>query len=212
MDESILLFFNGHHTAYWDDVVMAATYRFTWIPMYVMLAYAIARSERWRTALLTVLAIALTIVIADRVGAGMIRPWAERLRPSAEANPLSQYIQLVDGYRGGLYGMPSCHAANTVGLVTIISLLYRHRAVMWTLTVWALIQMWTRMYLGVHYPTDILAGTMVGIGAALISWTLWRWAYQRWVSTDGTVRPRAQLKHTLPFFVTLAALTVWCMI
>ena len=83
MDETLLLLINGLHSEYWDGVVMATTYRFTWIPLYVVMAYCILRSEGWRKGLLTVIGIALTIVIADQLGAGIIRPLCERLRPTA---------------------------------------------------------------------------------------------------------------------------------
>lgn len=206
MDETLLLLINGLHSEYWDGVVMATTYRFTWIPLYVVMAYCILRSEGWRKGLLTVIGIALTIVIADQLGAGIIRPLCERLRPTALANPLSRHLHIVDGYRGGLYGMPSCHAANTTGLVAFLALRYRHTPLLLMMSVWAMIQMYTRMYLGVHYPTDILAGIGVGLSAALVSHCLWRVAYRR---LYGGTPHRDSLSPSLPVFVAMAAYVVF---
>lgn len=206
MDETLLLLINGLHNEYWDGVVMATTYRFTWIPLYVVMAYCIMRSEGWKNGLLAVIGIALTIVIADQAGAGIIRPLAERLRPTAIDNPLSQHLHIVDGYRGGRYGMPSCHAANTVGLVAFLALRYRHTPFILMMSVWAMIQMYTRLYLGVHYPTDILAGIGVGLFAALVSHCLWHLAYRR---LNGEAPRRERLSPAMPVFVVMAAYVVF---
>lgn len=185
MDETLLLLVNGCHNAYWDEVMWMLTYRFTWIPLYFAIAYTVVRTVGWRRGLLFVVSVALTIVIADQVGSHVIRPWAERLRPSNADNPLSSMIHLVHDYRGGAYGMPSCHAANTVGLLTIVCWQFRHRALMALLTVWMLSQIYSRMYLGVHYPTDLLVGAVIGV----VSGSAMAWVYRtlvvRWLHEDG---------------------------
>lgn len=208
MDETLLLLINGCHNDYWDEVMWMLTYRFTWIPLYFAIAYAVVRTVGWRRGLLFVVSVALTIVVADQVGSHIIRPWAERLRPSNVDNPLSSMIHLVHDYRGGAYGMPSCHAANTVGLLTIVCWQFRNRLLTCTLTLWMLSQIYSRMYLGVHYPSDLLVGAVVG----LVSGTLMAWVYRksvvRWIGEDCDIVMMGHKEAMTPVAVVLATLGV----
>lgn len=208
MDETLLLLINGCHNTYWDEFMWMLTYRFTWIPLYIAIAYAVMRTVGWRRGLLFIVSVALTIVLADQVGSHIIRPWAERLRPSNADNPLSAMIHLVHDYRGGAYGMPSCHAANTVGLLTIVCWQFRNRLLTSVLTLWMLSQVYSRMYLGVHYPSDLLVGAVIG----LVSGTLMAWAYRkgtkRYLHEDGGIVPMAQREAMAPTAVFLATLIV----
>lgn len=95
MDEAILLWVNSHHFEYMDEYMWMLTYRFTWIPMYLAVAYAVVRSLGWRRGLLYIVAVGLTILLADQMCSHVIRPWAERLRPSNLDNPLSAVIHIV---------------------------------------------------------------------------------------------------------------------
>jgi len=167
MDEIILLWVNHHYNDFWDAYMPLLTYRFAWIPMYIALAYAIVRTLGWKKGMLLILAIAMTTLIADQISSSIIRPWVQRLRPSNPENPLSAMIHVVNGYRGGAYGMPSSHAANTVGLLTLLLLCFRNKMLAATFAVWMLTQVYSRMYLGVHYPTDILVGACVGFCSAI---------------------------------------------
>ncbi len=208
MDETLLLLVNGCHNTYWDEFMWMLTYRFTWIPLYIAIAYAVMRTIGWRRGLLFVLAVGVTTLLADQVGSHVIRPWAERLRPSNADNPLSVMIHLVHDYRGGAYGMPSCHAANTVGLLTIVCLQFRNRLLTSTLTLWMLSQIYSRMYLGVHYPTDLLVGAVIGFASG----TLMAWAYRmiakKWLRIDVRVEPINRKEAMVPVAVFLATLIV----
>ncbi len=174
-DNACLLAINGWHADWADSFMYAFSGKWIWIPFYVSLLYVIVRNMRWQVALGCVVGIALTIVIADQVGASLIRPEVARLRPTNLQNPLSDMVHVVNGYRSGRYGFPSCHAANTFGLAFFIFYLFRNRMLTWFVMLWAIVTCYSRTYLGVHYPGDLLAGALLGfIGASLCYWLFTR--------------------------------------
>nr|WP_302829420.1 phosphatase PAP2 family protein [uncultured Bacteroides sp.] len=171
MDTDLLLAINGWRAEWADYFMYAFSGRWIWVPMYAAIFYVILRNFNWRIALGCVIAVALTITFADQVCATVIRPLVCRLRPTNPENPLSEFVQIVNDYRGGRYGFPSCHAANTFGLAFFIFYLFRNRALNWFIMLWAIVTCYSRSYLGVHFPGDLLVGAIVGfIGATLCYW------------------------------------------
>lgn len=175
LDSQLLLAINGLHNPYFDTFMYAYSGKWIWIPMYAALVYVLFRNLSWRVALACLVGVALTITFADQIGASVIRPWVERLRPANLENPLSEYVHLVNGYRGGSYGFPSCHAANTFGLTFYLMFLIRRRGFTLFMCAWALLTCYSRSYLGVHYPGDLLAGALLGLCGAALMYGLFRW-------------------------------------
>lgn len=129
-----------------------------------------ADSPPWRQPKQTciyLLALVAAIVLTDQVCATVIRPVVERMRPSNPLNPLSASTHIVDGYRGGPYGFPSCHAANSFALVVFMALFVRRWKFTLFIVGWGLLNSYSRIYLGVHYPGDLLVGGLIG---GLIGW------------------------------------------
>jgi undecaprenyl-diphosphatase len=103
-----------------------------------------------------------------------MKPYFERLRPSRDPE-VAALLHLVNGYKGGVYGFASSHAANSFGVSMFLWLLYRNnRKWIWTLFIWAAFFTYTRIYLGVHYPGDILVGGLTGLGCAALSFNLYK--------------------------------------
>ena len=127
-DTDLLLAINGWRAEWADYFMYAFSGKWIWVPLYAALLYVIVRNLHWKVAIGCAVAIALTIVFADQVGATVIRPVVCRLRPANLENPVSEFVQIVNGYRGGRYGFPSCHAANTFGLAFFLFYLFRNRA------------------------------------------------------------------------------------
>ena len=179
VDTSVFLALNGLHSAFFDPFMMMATGRFTWVPFYVALAVMLWLRYGWRRTLVLLIMVALVITLADQICASWLRPMLQRLRPAHPDNPLSPMVVTVDGYRGGHYGFPSSHGANAFALALFLSLVYRQRLLTWTVYVWALLHVYTRIYLGVHYPGDILVGALLGSAVAAAVYLLYRYAQQR---------------------------------
>lgn len=173
-DTNLLLLINGMHSEFFDSFMSAYSGKLIWIPLYASILYVIFRNFSWKMALLCVVAVALTITFADQVCSSAIRPVVERLRPSRTPE-LADLVHIVDGYRGGRYGFPSCHAANTFGLACFLGLLLRKRWLTVYMVVWALLTCYSRAYLGVHYPGDLLVGALVGSAGAVLMYSLFVW-------------------------------------
>lgn len=158
----MLLAVNSLHADWLDQFMFTFSGRWTWLPLYVALVYVLWRREGARRTLVYLAGIALTITLADQISATLIRPAVCRLRPANLDNPLSAAVHIVNGYRGGRYGFPSCHAANSIALAVYMSLIVRQRSFVWLICGWAVANSYTRLYLGVHYPGDLLVGGVIG--------------------------------------------------
>ena len=162
LDTQIFLMFNGHHSPFFDEFMKLFTGRFIWVPMYAAIALMLWRAGGWTKCLFYILGVALAVTITDQLCAAYIRPAVERLRPSNLENALSQLTYIVGGYRGGSYGFPSCHAAISFALASFVAMLVRRRAFTAFIIGWAILNSYSRLYLGVHYPGDLMAGAIIG--------------------------------------------------
>ena len=177
-DKELLLYLNSLHTDWLDPIMMLFTQTLFWLPLYALLVYMMIRTYG-KSSWIPLLGIALTIFLADRITSGLMKPYFARFRPSHEPT-LQGLLHLVDGYTGGLYGFASSHAANTFGTATFFWLLF-HNRYKWIVLLfpWAVIMTYTRIYLGVHYPGDILVGGLIGIASGWAGYKLFQ-ALDRW--------------------------------
>lgn len=218
----MLLALNGLRAPFWDGFMWTVSETWTWVAMYAAILYVVCRNFSWRVAAVAVVAVVAVIVFADQLGASVIRPAVGRLRPSNLENPVSEFVQILNGKRGGRYGFPSCHAANSFGLAFITLLLFRRWGVGVFLLFWATLNSYSRIYLGVHYPGDLVAGMLLGALGAVIVYGLWRWALRsrqvtRWLKCSE--QDKGLIRHTAPFRhtgwviavggLTIAAVAVW---
>ena len=173
IDTRLTLFLNGSDSEMLDAIAVTATKTSTWIPLGILLLYVLIRMKDWKNALLVILCVAIAITLADQMASGIFKPLVARLRPSH--NPeLQGVIDLVGDYRGGKYGFFSSHAANTCAVAVFLSLLFRKRVFTVAICSWAMVNSWTRLYLGVHYVGDIMVGLIWGAFVGWIVFHLYR--------------------------------------
>ena len=193
IDQQWLLAINGWHSEWADILMWYISKSTTWLPLYALLvglivyrfgilSPSLCREGRRGSSLLRVLIIlagfAVAVGVSDFVSSGIIKPWVCRLRPTHEPE-LAGLIHLVNGYTGGLYGFVSSHAANTTACALLFALLYRNKYATVGLMLWVALNCYSRMYLGVHYPADIIGGLAIGALMATLTYGMVRRLVER---------------------------------
>ena len=166
-DTTLFLFLNSKHNAFFDVAMYWMTKGYLWIPVYLLLLYFIIKHYKYQTFYI-ILAYALLVTISDQTSVHLFKNFFHRFRPSHEPS-LEGLVHIVNDYRGGDYGFVSSHATNFFGITTLTILFLRKKVkyLPILLIFWATLVCYTRIYLGVHYPGDILCGAIVGIVIAI---------------------------------------------
>lgn len=167
IDKSIFFFFNGIHSPFWDVVMALFTRTEYWLIFYAVLIYYIIKRYKLK-AILILVSVALSILIADQFS-GLIKDSVQRLRPTHD--PAMQGLVHNVLSKGGMYGYFSAHASNTFAVATLLSLVFKNRNFNILIFCWATVVSYTRLYLGVHYPFDILTGILFGL---LLGWAMYK--------------------------------------
>ncbi len=173
IDQALFMILNGWHCALLDPVMSYGTKTLTWLPFYLVLLIFVIRRYHWRT--LWVMLFAACMVLTSDQLSNLVKDWVARPRPTHE--PALTGIHTVNGYLGATFGFYSAHASNNLALavflIRVLGSPFRFFPAMMLL--YAFFMAWTRIYLGVHYPGDIVAGWIAG---GLIGWgfgSLCRW-------------------------------------
>lgn len=164
VDREATLFLNYNGGMAQDVLWTAFSSKLVWIPLGVMFVWYLLTKNKGcqRNTVLIILATALTVLLCDQITSSIIKPLAARLRPS-HTSGLMTLLHYVDGYRGGLHGFCSSHAANSFGVAMFVSLCVRRKYISFLLFLFALCVGYSRIYLGVHYLGDVVFGAVLGI-------------------------------------------------
>lgn len=166
LDTRLFLFINGLHSTFFDYVMVYASSKFFWIPLYLFLLYLIIK-EYGIKSILVLVSVALLIVLSDQLSVHAFKNVFERLRPCHNPDIMLRVHLVTDC--GGQFGFVSSHAANSFALAFFIgTLLANIKWIKWLLFGWALLVIYSRIYLGAHYPGDVLVGGMLGIVLAIV--------------------------------------------
>ena len=160
LDQNLFLFLNSHNTPFWDNVMHAISLKVIWAPLYIAILIRLGIVYR-RKFIIIVLFIILAITIGDQLSVHLFKNLVQRLRPCHEP-ALAGLVHLVNGECGGLYGFVSSHATNSFNIAMLSLLLIRKRWFSISMILWALTIGYSRIYLGVHYPGDVICGSALG--------------------------------------------------
>ncbi|MBP6230049.1 MAG: phosphatase PAP2 family protein [Paludibacteraceae bacterium] len=159
-DAQLLLQINSWNSPFFDGFMWITTSTLVWLPLYLSVLFVILRTKR-KESLLILIALFLSILLADQLASSVLKPLVERFRPTHDVS-LMPYIHTVNGYRGGAYGFVSSHAANTFAFAIFTSLLFRRYLYVGVVLFWAILLSYSRIYLGVHFPLDVIVGALLG--------------------------------------------------
>jgi undecaprenyl-diphosphatase len=176
-DEALFLGLNQYHDEFMDPIMYFFTQTYPWIALYTFLVYLVWKAygkQGWWV----ILGVLLSVLLADQITSALMKPFFERLRPCHEV--ILNGMMHNYGNCGGMYGFASSHAANSFAVATSMwfGLSFKYPAVKW-LFLWATLFSYTRVYLGVHYPGDIMVGGLVGILCGLFSYHIFFAIYNR---------------------------------
>jgi undecaprenyl-diphosphatase len=177
IDTQLFLFFNGLHNETFDHIMVWVSGKTTWWPFYLALLAYLVWSRRLQV-IPVLLFIALCVTLADQSSVKLFKDVFERLRPCREP-ALEGLVHMVNGKCGGLYGFVSSHAANTFGVAMLLLLIVKKQWFSVLMLVWATLVSYSRIYLGVHYPGDIIGGAVLGMLCGYLVYLLFRWAIPR---------------------------------
>ncbi|MCD8538988.1 MAG: phosphatase PAP2 family protein [Leadbetterella sp.] len=164
------MWLNGFHTPFWDRFFLVYTHSRAWTPVIVIMVILLFRSFPWRKALIYFVLIGAAVGLCDFIASGILKPIFERLRP---CHDFLGEMTLV-GNCGGMYGFASSHAANSFGLFSGFSGAFKgNKYVFWLLLLWAVLMSYSRIYIGVHHPGDVVAGALIGIAVPKVLFNIY---------------------------------------
>ncbi|WP_321306172.1 phosphatase PAP2 family protein [Marinifilum fragile] len=173
LDKELLIWLNSHNTPFWDVVMMFFTRKEFWIPLYLLLLFQIYK-VKGKESIYWILGAFLLIFLCDQISTQLFKNVFERFRPSHDPS-LEGIVNLVSGYKGGQYGFVSSHATNSFGFALFTSLLFRNKLYTLFIFTWSLLVVYTRIYLGVHFPGDVIGGMILGLLLGYGVYRLTKW-------------------------------------
>lgn len=182
LDQELFLFLNNLGSPAWDNFWNFITNKWSSIPLYIILLYLIYRSFGWKGTVVTLLMIAGLITITDQL-ANVFKHGFQRSRPCGQEG-VREYARFV-AVRCGSYGYFSAHAASSAALTAFIGLALRrtYPRMLYILIIWVLMVSYSRIYVGVHYPLDVISGLLIGAGFGFLFYRVHQFLLTKYITT-----------------------------
>lgn len=219
MVEKILLYerdaffaLNGSDWAFLDRFMWIFTGKAIWLPLAALILLVLIYKKNWRESILILLAIVLVVTLCDQFASHICKPYFTRFRPTHHPDFMDQ-VKVVFGYRGGRYGFISSHAANAFGFATLMAFIMRNRLFAGTIFLWAILTAYTRVYLGVHFISDIVPGAIAGVFFGYIVYKLYAWTRPHLIRSTDMEQPLYSEKRiriiTYAIYITILIIVVF---
>ena len=177
IDIILLDLINGTGSPFLDPLMIFLSNKFVWIPLYLYLIFLLYE-DYGKNLWLPLLFILISLTLSDQFTSSFMKPYFQRLRPCLDGN-INIVVEVVKGC-GGKYGFASSHAANSMGLaVFYLMIMKRKKMFGYRILTWALMVGYSRVYLGVHYPGDVMVGFLVGSFFGYLCYLLCRLVLQK---------------------------------
>lgn len=184
-EKSLFFQLNGSESIFLDNFFYLYSYKWTWILFYLFFLFIFIYKKNLKEIICILLAITLVVLLCDQIASGFFKPFVHRFRPTHHPDFQAQ-VKIVLGYTGGLYGFMSSHASNAFGFATFTALVFRNRLFTATIFLFALLNIYSRVYLGVHFISDVVAGALVGFLVGYLVYRLYQFVRYKWLKIEKT--------------------------
>ena len=178
-ERNLFFFLNGSDSQLLDNFFYIYTNQWTWVIFYLCFLWVFIYKKNWKEILLILTVILLLVLFTDKISSGIFKPLFQRFRPTHHPDFMDQ-VKILFGYRGGPYGFVSSHAANSFGFATFCALIFRNKFFSFTIFLFAFLNAYSRIYIGVHFISDVVVGALIGMALGYIMYLIYNDLRRNW--------------------------------
>ena len=206
-ERDLFFMLNGSNSPFLDRFMWLFSGKAVWLPLAAFILIVLLYKKKWKESILILLGIVLVVTLCDQFASHVCKPIFTRFRPTHHPDFMDQ-VKIVFGYRGGLYGFISSHAANAFGFATLMALIMRDKLFGWTIFFWAVLTAYTRVYLGVHFISDIVPGAVSGVFFGYLVYKLYSFSRSKLLPVEVNNREPLYSKKRIRLIVYAIYVTI----